>query len=357
METMETPTLPLPPAATARSRRPAVQPTTTELQTAGNDALLAKAAQIDAHAASAMSIFRGASTLAESLKLAIAIQELRAMLTKDVMAPVMAMMNTPLGFRTDRDPSKQASDGRPLTPYDEGVVKEAFIESMMRGFRLSGNEFNIIAGRFYPTKEGFYRKLTDNVTFPLLSAFKDSQEVPRVVQDRGAVVKCKATWLYNGAPDELECELAIRVNQTQGADAIIGKAQRKLYKRVHDRLAGTNTPDVADADDDTPAGQTINVASTPVEVKKPVFETPRAAPPGNRPLPDLPDLPDPPDRRRELLDVLGAAGLTFRQLHAWMVETSAEPGWDSVAGIDDVSDAAIDRILANRATVIRQLKR
>lgn len=192
------------------------------------------AARIDEIANSAMGLFSsGGGSFAQELAVAQAIADLRKALTPELMAPIMHLMNTDLGFRCDRPNDKQG-------PYELETVRDVFIEARIRGFRAVGNEFNIIAGRFYAAKNGLRRKVT---TWPGLSAFRDGYDLPRLMADKGAVTKAWASWRLDGADDKLECELAIRVNNFMGADAIVGKAERKLMKRVHDRLAGWSTAD------------------------------------------------------------------------------------------------------------------
>jgi hypothetical protein len=194
--------------------------------------------RIDEIAASAMDLFRGVESFAEELAIAQAIGDMRAALTEEVMKPVMALMNTDLGFRTDRDPKAPGKGERPQ-PYSLEVVRECFIEAKMRGFHAIGNEWNIISGRFYAAKNGLRRKVT---TWPGVVDFRDTYDVPRTVGG-ASVVKARATWKKDGTSDTLECEIPIRVNDYMGADAVLGKAERKLLKRVHDRLSGVSTPD------------------------------------------------------------------------------------------------------------------
>lgn len=223
--------------------------------------VLETATKIDETAAAAMVHFKGAGSMAAELQVAQAMADLRAMLTPDVMLPIMAVMNTDLGFRTDRDPKQvNTKTGAPYVPYPVEVVRDVLIESKLRGFHTIGNEFNIISGRFYAAKSGFRRKLTDGKSFPGLTGFRDSYDVPRLQGDKGAIIKCRAEWKLDGKADKMEFEFAIRVNAGMGADAIQGKAERKLCKRVHDLLSGVNTPDAEVGED--PAMGATNVTHT-----------------------------------------------------------------------------------------------
>lgn len=213
-------------------------------------ALAAKAAEIEEIASGAMIHFTQAGSMADELAVAQAIVDMKAALTPDVMKPIMALMNTDLGFKTDRDPKQlNPKTNQPYAAYDVDTVVGIVIEAKLRGFRAVGNEFNIIAGRFYAAQNGFFRKLTDGKSFPGLSNFRDYYGLPKMGTN-GATVVAKASWTLNGKADSYEQEFGIRVNASMGADAVLGKARRKLCKRVHDILLGINTPDAEVGDDD-----------------------------------------------------------------------------------------------------------
>ena len=201
------------------------------------NALFAAAKEIDSISLRASEAFGGAESFEKELTVAQAVVDLRLALTDEVMIPIMALMNTPLGFKTDQDPNKPSANNPQPKPYSVAQVREFFIESRFRGFHIVGNECNIIAGNFYGCAAGFERLVKKN---PGVSNFKDFYEVPRMVSDKGAVIKCKAEWNQNGQPQTLEREFAIRVNAGMGADAIGGKAKRKLFAAVHGRLAASN---------------------------------------------------------------------------------------------------------------------
>jgi hypothetical protein len=204
--------------------------------------LTAAAKQIDEIARGAVDLFKDAGSFEAEIAVAQTMADMRSLLTPDVMQPIMALMNTDLGFRTDRDPkvTPKDKDGNPLQPYSMEIVRDAVIEAKLRGFHIVGNEINIIAGRFYACKNGFRRKVT---TGKGVTDFRDTYDVPRLVGDKGAIVKCKATWRKEGTEQSLEREFPIRVNAGMGSDAILGKCQRKLLAAVHDRLQGIVTPE------------------------------------------------------------------------------------------------------------------
>ena len=329
--------------------------------------LLEKAQQIDEIAGSALELFKEKGSFARELALAQAMTDLRAMLTQEVMQPVMALMNTDIGFRTDRDPSVPDREGRRPTPYSVEVVRDVLIESKLRGFHTCGNEFNIIAGRFYAAKNGFRRKLTDGKTFPGLSNFKDHYDVPRMAGDKGAIVKARAEWMINGAKDSIECEIPVKANAFMGADGILGKAERKLLKRVVDRLSGVITPegDVGDVSDSvTPP---IETQATPVHSHDRDPRTPDPEPDAPEGEPVMgPQTPPPAAKPKtasawnapmeELAAFCGTAGIKFDEFQRWGVSSGNAPQADSWASFEDVPPALATRLMRNKAGMRTQIE-
>ena len=174
----------------------------------------------------------GARGIRQELMIAEAMEEMRQLLTEDILKSVMALQNSPVGFLTDKD-----------SGYPQAVVRDVLIEATIRGFRMVNNEINIIAGRLYVTKEGLERKLAE---YPGLSDLKFREGVPHTKHD-GALVEYHATWRLGNIPDEIHCEekdgsdtrIAVRVNKGMGVDAILGKARRKMLARIYSRLTGS----------------------------------------------------------------------------------------------------------------------
>lgn len=163
-----------------------------------------------------------------------AMSDLRALLTPEVMKPIMALQNTPIGFLTDK----------PAGGYPVDVVRDCVIEAAFNGVSVCGNEFNIIASRFYPTKNGLKHKLRD-----IAGLYKNvTPGIPKMVGENGAIVTMHVDWTFAGEHHEKDLTLAIRVNRGMGADAIIGKATRKVYAWLFEEVTGNsvNEGDVTD---------------------------------------------------------------------------------------------------------------
>lgn len=214
-------------------------------------------------------LVEGKGQFSKALAVANAMNQLRVMLDDELMKEFMKLQGSPLGFRTDKD----KEGGYPIE-----VVREVLIEATIKGFELTGNQTNVIGGRFYAPKEGFegfFKRLSQRGLFADL---RITQSVPKLVGEE-AHVTCTASFKFRKdtgdewksmaipAPGEPALVLAIRVNKGQGADAILGKAKRKTLARIYELITGTEITDgdVNEAAEKVqPAGgQTIDVATAP----------------------------------------------------------------------------------------------
>lgn len=218
---------------------------------------------------------RAGNEMAKGLIMARAMKQLRGLLNQAVMSDVMELMNTPLGFKTDRDPSRRVKVGdkwEEQKPYQLEVVRDVMIQALIRGLRPTGNEINIIAGNLYVTKEGFERLLRE---FPSLAKLSIEIGVPAMVGD-GALVPCRASWELSGVSDMLVCEksgdadyrIPVRVNAAMGCDAIQGKAKSKLYRRIYERLTGTAIASEEEAADGDIVEGTAKTVEPKADAKK-----------------------------------------------------------------------------------------
>lgn len=157
--------------------------------------------------------------------IAEAIANLKDLLTPEYMKPIMALQNNKLGFKTDRE-----------NGYDEAIVKNCLIEAVLIGVQPFGNQFNIIAGNCYVTKEGMGHLLSN---WPGLD-WEVIPMLPRIAADKpSAAIVMKIVWSINGGQkNEREIDFAIRVNKMMGADAVIGKATRKARAWLFSKLSG-----------------------------------------------------------------------------------------------------------------------
>ncbi len=163
-----------------------------------------------------------------------AIAELKQLLTPEYMKPIMELQGNKLGFKTDKD-----SGGG----YDEKAVKNCLIEAVLFGLQPTGNQFNIIAGNMYATKEGMGYLLSkiQGLRYDIVP------ELPRINAQSGAVIM-NIEWTLNGVTNSKKIDIPIKVNNYMGADAVLGKATRKARKWLYDTITGSEIPegDVSD---------------------------------------------------------------------------------------------------------------
>lgn len=216
--------------------------------------------------------------LSRSFAMARGLNLLNDLITEPMLDEIMVLMNSPLGFLTDKNTA-----GEPT--YTREVVKRTVIEAAIRGARWVGNEFNIIAKRAYLTKEFFTRKVAEAHG---LTDLKLKPGVPQLYPN-GALVPFIATWKMDGAPcrlerikgktpegDEHDGRIAVRVNQGMGADAILGKAERKMLAAIRKELIGSRHDPAEEADPDIVDAEVVSREPTP-EDGKTAAETAQAA--------------------------------------------------------------------------------
>lgn len=179
--------------------------------------------------------------LAGALEAATAMQQVREAFDTDIMAMVKPLMNTPLGFLTDRPP------GGKNPPYPDDVIRDCCIEGALKGVQLIGNQINIIAGRCYIAKAGWEYLIKSRVKG--LKWWKPEFGVPKTLQ-HGAIVSCKCSWNINGQKGSLSADVPVKTDSFTGVDGIIGKAARKFYKRVYEAMTGILISDPDDAGTD-----------------------------------------------------------------------------------------------------------
>lgn len=159
-----------------------------------------------------------------------AVAKLKEALTPAFMAPIMQLQNNKLGFKTDQ------ANGYPIE-----VVKNCLIEAVLTGVQPTGNQFNIIAGNCYITKEGFGYLLAGLERF----TYSIVPNLPRIPPDKGsAACVMKISWKFDGQEEQnQEIDFAIKVNQYMGSDAVIGKATRKARAWLYNRVMNTEVGD------------------------------------------------------------------------------------------------------------------
>lgn len=169
----------------------------------------------------------GVGANSAAYRMADAMLKLRELMTGEFLEKMLALQGSKIGFRTDKD----SSGG-----YVGDIVRNVLIQAIIHGLRPIGNEFNIIAGELYITREGYTRLVRE---LPGFTDLKITEGKIESVSQSGCYVPLRAEWVLNGRPDWIEVAIPVRINAGMGQDAILGKANRKLLKRIYERVTGS----------------------------------------------------------------------------------------------------------------------
>ena len=170
-----------------------------------------------------------------------AISQLTELLTPEYMKPIMALQGNRLGFKSDKDLVKSPQGGYTKGPgYPEPVVKNCLIEAVLMGLQPVNNQFNIIGGNMYPTKEGCGYLLNNlkGLSYNLVCS------IQKISADKtSAVVDVKINWSINGEKNEQTIPIPIKMDAYTSVDALIGKATRKGRAWLLSRVSGIEITD------------------------------------------------------------------------------------------------------------------
>lgn len=161
---------------------------------------------------------------------------LREALTDEVMNEVfMPLMNTKIGFLTDRDPSKvDKKTGQAPEPYPTPVVRDCLIDALAMGLMPTGNQMNILAGRMYPTKEG-YSALLSRLGVKYICEVGLDESDP---QAKAARIQVVINYSYNGEKSKIATVATVKKDSYSTLDQLRGKAERRGKKILYEYLTG-----------------------------------------------------------------------------------------------------------------------
>lgn len=184
-----------------------------------------------------------------AIRQAAAMSTLRELLTPEVMAPIMALQGTPLGFKTDKD-----SQGG----YGVDVVRDCAIEAIGRGAAMTCNRFNIIAARCYLTKEHMQDALDaaqgrgrwmlvhgvpQTVRGVVTRKDKATGKMVQYEGVIGATVESTVKWIDGDDWKSETLRHAIKGDDYASADSYLGKADRKCGAWLLARVTGERVPE------------------------------------------------------------------------------------------------------------------
>lgn len=191
--------------------------------------------------------------LIRSMLLADTIEALEKALTPEIMARLVRLQGSRLGFLTDKDKT---------SGYDAQTIKRCVIEGLIRGVFPLMNELNIIAGNCYVTKEGYERLVGE---LPGLTDLDVATGTP-VVQNGQMACRVAVRWKMHNVPNSLKGAdgaegrtFAIITHGKESVDAVQGKAKRKALAAVHFLLTKSEQS-AADLTGDVPSVEAIETA-------------------------------------------------------------------------------------------------
>ena len=181
---------------------------------------------------------------------AMAIKGLKEILTDELMKETfMPLMNTRVGFMTDK-PTKNA----PNQYYTVEEVRNCLIDGICIGLLPTGNQINIIAGRMYPTKEGYTALLKKVGVKYVINIGQDLSQSPTVAE-----LKVRIDYEYKGEKNVFPYTAQLKKTDYTGIDQLKGKAERRAKKALFEYLTGC---DLGEGD-----------ASEPIDAKATIIET------------------------------------------------------------------------------------
>lgn len=198
-----------------------------------------------------------ANNAGAAFQAATVVVKLRQVLTDEVMKAVfMPLMNTKVGFLTDK-PGYDRKTGEVKPTYGIDTVRDAIIDAAFLGLLPTGNQFNIISGAMYPTKEGFTHLLKKIKVKYFISKTPLPDSSPSC-----ANVACKVSYEHMSEVKSFTVNVPIKKDSYSSMDQIMGKAERKAKKTLYEYITGCDLGD-ADEDSSIPDDQTV-----PVDQKK-----------------------------------------------------------------------------------------
>lgn len=245
---------------------------------------------------------RKGDAMTMTLAKATAVATIEEALTDELLKrSVLPLMGKKFGFRTDRDTGG-------AKPYPLETIRSCVCEVLLNGGRLDGNEFNVISGTTYFTKEFWQRKVEELAEVSAVDIKMGEVEIkPRKGFSREAAdayVEVIASWkvkrtekewrkvVENSKGRSFDNRVVVPMNQAMGRDAIIGKATARTYKAIYTLSGGA----YLDASTETEEPDPIDVESHSVD--PPLMEDPQ-------------DVADEQSRlTEEYVNLLGAADST-----------------------------------------------
>lgn len=191
----------------------------------------------------------GSNKFTRAVLTAKAIAALEKAMTPSIMKDFMGLMNSPLGFKTDRYDGMKDRSGNVVKAYSESVVKRCLIVGILQGANVFGNEINIIAHNCYLTKEFFDRKIRQHAG---IQSFSYQIGPPAKHGDKSAILEATAEWIDQHGelhsvefvdkrrddPPGRDMRIVVNAYASSSPDELRGKAESKLFRRCFHQITG-----------------------------------------------------------------------------------------------------------------------
>ena len=170
-----------------------------------------------------------------------AMQQLRGLLTDQVMGDIMPLVGSPLGISIEFGKS-----------WPVPVVRDVVLAGLLAGARVVGCEIHIASGRLYLTKAYWERRFKEFAG--VSGVLPPTLGLPRYQQlgeQNYATVQAKLVYRLNGQLQTLDRTgdnaITVVCNKGMGLDAIHGKTKKRLYQTAYAVVSGQHVEDDEDA--------------------------------------------------------------------------------------------------------------
>jgi hypothetical protein len=172
-----------------------------------------------------------------------AVIKLRQIFSDEFMKQrIIPLMNSRVGFMTDRNGRpNQRGETKPL--YTVDVIRDALIDATGFGLMPTGNQFNIIGERMYPTKEGFTALLQREKIKYMFSYGADVSKV-----DGRAEIHVQINYEHNGLKNSFTSIANVKKDSYSSYDNLKGKAERHAKKVLYEYITGCDFGDTEDVE-------------------------------------------------------------------------------------------------------------
>lgn len=201
--------------------------------------------EIVAKDANSLLLVQSASAAFDAVEI---VSKLRNILDDEVMNTVfMPLMNTRIGYLTDKPSNKDNSK------YTVHQVRDCIIDAISFGLTPTFNQFNIIAGNMYPTKEGYTYLLKKIGVKYFMSIGQDNSKTDKVSE-----IPVKIFYEYGGEKNDFTITATVRKTNYSTYDQQKGKAEKRAKKALYELITGK---DLGDSDDEIIDVESIDITS------------------------------------------------------------------------------------------------